>query len=285
VVRFTSKSVNVVVVAGKAALIDQKMNRWCMENKYDFEVKIAEQAELIRLQAAEIERITTISDNYHALCVEANLDLAALKQAGVVIPGPITGSEMGEYGAAMRRGYDACRREVARLNASRDAVPTQPELSVWCGAMPESNGKSNYTALLHRKGESLMSGATITLDRSEYPERVQYEADRVRYLIGELPTEPDILAYDPDKHSGYAATTPAPARCEYCDVQALQSERDALAAENLRLREALDNIGGLTRALRAGGPDPMDLQGLSDALEEATDTAHAALSSGKEVDV
>jgi len=38
--------------------------------------------------------------------------------------------------------------------------------------------------------------------------------------------------------------------------------------------EALDTIGGLSRALRLGGPDPMDLQGLSDALEEAVDLAN-----------
>ena len=44
-----------------------------------------------------------------------------------------------------------------------------------------------------------------------------------------------------------------------------------------RLREALDHIVGLSRALRVGGPDPMDLEGLSNALEEAVDTAHAAL--------
>ncbi|HFJ9697451.1 TPA: hypothetical protein ACGW00_000711 [Stenotrophomonas maltophilia] len=39
--------------------------------------------------------------------------------------------------------------------------------------------------------------------------------------------------------------------------------------------EALDTIGGLSRALRQGGPDPMDLQGLSDALEEAVDLANS----------
>jgi hypothetical protein len=41
--------------------------------------------------------------------------------------------------------------------------------------------------------------------------------------------------------------------------------------------EALDNISGLSRALRSGGPDPMDLQGLSDALEEAISLALSAM--------
>ena len=40
---------------------------------------------------------------------------------------------------------------------------------------------------------------------------------------------------------------------------------------------ALEEIVGLTVALRSGGPDPMDLNGLSEALEHATNLAHDAL--------
>lgn len=76
----------------------------------------------------------------------------------------------------------------------------KPELAVWYGPMPETNGRTNWTALLHRKGD-VYGG--ITIDRSEYPERVRYEADRMRHMIGELESEPDILEYDADKHSGY----------------------------------------------------------------------------------
>lgn len=84
-------------------------------------------------------------------------------------------------------------------------------LSVWYGSMPESNGKSNWTAILHRTGYPIWEGSCITLDRSEYPDRVRYEADRARYLIGELTDEPDILAYDETLHSGYVrASQPAP---------------------------------------------------------------------------
>lgn len=74
------------------------------------------------------------------------------------------------------------------------AVPAAPKLGVWFGAMPESNGKANWTAILHRG--DLASGHTI--ERSEHHDRVRYEADRVRWLIGELAEEPDLLAYDPD---------------------------------------------------------------------------------------
>jgi len=75
-----------------------------------------------------------------------------------------------------------------------------PVLSVWYGEMPESNGKSNWTALLCRDGDV---GSGITIERSEYPDRVRYEADRVRFLIGEINEEPCVLDYDAEKHSGY----------------------------------------------------------------------------------
>ncbi|OBR54140.1 hypothetical protein A6456_37735 [Paraburkholderia tropica] len=78
-----------------------------------------------------------------------------------------------------------------------------PKLAVWYGSMPESNGKSNWTAILHNG--DIASGMTI--DRSEYPDRVRYEADRLRWLIGDLEKEPFILDYDADKHSGYKAPT------------------------------------------------------------------------------
>lgn len=46
-----------------------------------------------------------------------------------------------------------------------------------------------------------------------------------------------------------------------------------LIAAAPEMYEALVHIGGLSRALRQGGPDPMDLQELSDALNEAVDLA------------
>jgi len=94
----------------------------------------------------------------------------------------------------------------------------QPELTVWYGSMPESNGKTNWTAILHRKGEGRCFDG-FTIDRSEYPGRVRYAADRVRYLIGELPERPHLLDYDGDEHSGYAAP-PAPVAVP--DVAALR---------------------------------------------------------------
>lgn len=89
----------------------------------------------------------------------------------------------------------------AAMLQGAEPVSQHQELTVWYGAMPETNGKTNWTAMLHRKGQNPWEG--ITIDRSEYPDRVRYEADRMRHLIGELSDEPDILAYDADAHSGY----------------------------------------------------------------------------------
>lgn len=83
----------------------------------------------------------------------------------------------------------------------------RPNLKVWLGEMPESNGKTNHTAILYRDNE-ISSG--ITIDRSEYPDRVRYEADRMRWMLGMIDEEPFILDYDADKHSGYVPPAPKP---------------------------------------------------------------------------
>lgn len=87
----------------------------------------------------------------------------------------------------------------------------QPEIEVWFGSMPESNGRENWTVTLRRKDRPknadkidlhrLMSG--ITVYRSEYKDRARYEADRLRHLLGEIDIAPNILDYDADLHSGY----------------------------------------------------------------------------------
>lgn len=70
-------------------------------------------------------------------------------------------------------------------------------LTVWYGSMRESNGRTNWTAILHCG--DMTRGFTIA--RSEYPHRVRYAADCVRFLIGELDTEPFILDYDSDERT------------------------------------------------------------------------------------
>lgn len=97
---------------------------------------------------------------------------------------------------------------IAEFLSSGEAtgVQSRPTLRVWLGEMPESNGKTNYTAILHR-GDVTRG---ITIECSEYPDRVRYEADCMRYLIGEIDTEPCILDYNSELHSGYVEPSRTP---------------------------------------------------------------------------
>lgn len=103
-----------------------------------------------------------------------------------------------------KAAYDKACAMLAAYPATVTA-PAQPELTVWYGPMPESSGAQNFTATLKRKGASMFDTDSFTFSRSEYPDRVRYDADCMRYLIGELTKRPDILDYDAHKHSGYAA--------------------------------------------------------------------------------
>ncbi len=82
------------------------------------------------------------------------------------------------------------------------------KLTVWYGKMPESNGRENWTATLRRVNPTDKWDHGFCFARSEYPERVRYEADSMRWIIGELAEKPDILAYDADLHSGYVPPPP-----------------------------------------------------------------------------
>lgn len=82
-----------------------------------------------------------------------------------------------------------------------DVKPVQPKLTVKLCSFPESNGKRNWTALLVRvdKWDGLIGNCGgITVDRGELWNRVAYEAERARFLIGERDTEPHILDYGDD---------------------------------------------------------------------------------------
>ncbi len=69
-----------------------------------------------------------------------------------------------------------------------------PKMAVWFDSMPESNGKTNWTVILHREDQSVSEG--VTIERTEYYDRARYEADRMRFLIGEISKAPFILDYD-----------------------------------------------------------------------------------------
>lgn len=121
----------------------------------------------------------------------------------------------------------SCMARYARILAAIELPPDPRELTVWYGKMPESNGRENWTAILRPKAGDHMHGLMdgFCFARSEYHDRVRYEADRMRWIIGELTEKPDILAYDAGLHSGYVER-PDP--------------RDEVIA---RLVETLDRIG------------------------------------------
>ena len=77
----------------------------------------------------------------------------------------------------------------------------QPRLTVRVTSFPESNGKRNWTALLVRvepwRGLIGNCGG-ITIARGELWNRVAYEAECARALLGERDTEPHILDYGDD---------------------------------------------------------------------------------------
>ncbi len=90
------------------------------------------------------------------------------------------------------RASEAGVLDLIRACLEAQAKKGARTLTVWYGKMPESNGKTNWTAILH--SDDFTSG--YCLEQSEYPDRVRYGADRVRWIIGELADKPDILAYD-----------------------------------------------------------------------------------------
>ena len=80
-------------------------------------------------------------------------------------------------------------------------VMPQPRLTVRLQSFPESNGKRNWTALLVRVAawDGLIGNCGgITIARGELWNRVAYEAERAKLLIGERDTEPFILDYGDD---------------------------------------------------------------------------------------
>lgn len=98
--------------------------------------------------------------------------------------------------AAHTAEIEKLRARIAELTAL-----TVPQLTVRLTSFPESNGRRNWTAMFVRttpwKGLVGNCGG-ITIDRGEYWNRVAYEAECARYLLGERDTEPDILDYAVD---------------------------------------------------------------------------------------
>ena len=84
----------------------------------------------------------------------------------------------------------------------KEHYDSNPRLRVHLRGYPESNGKRNWTALLKR-AESGFPGLVgtnggIVFSYGEYWNRVAFDAERARYLIGDRASEPHILSYATD---------------------------------------------------------------------------------------
>lgn len=77
------------------------------------------------------------------------------------------------------------------------------ELTVKLVSLPESNGKRNWQAYFVRKNNDNFKGLIgslggVCIAWGECFNRVAYEAERARFLIGERTEEPKIKAYAED---------------------------------------------------------------------------------------
>lgn len=91
--------------------------------------------------------------------------------------------------------------EKERNQVEMNDAQAQPALKVVLTSFPESNGKRNWTAFFKRvepfDGLAGSCGG-ITIDYGECWNRIAYEAERARVLLGERISEPDILEYGKD---------------------------------------------------------------------------------------
>lgn len=176
-----------------------------------------------------------------------------------------------EYSSA-QASKDECWREGERLYTNPPAADARVALSVWYGAMPESNGKINWTAILVRDGD-IASGYTFA--RSEYEDRVRYEADSMRFIIGEVAERPDLMAYDPDKHSGYVyPPTAADARVAELEAR-LAVKRSACEVQGLLVKAGHQRIAALEAQLAEREAERAEQWRLRRDAEADRDTAKA----------
>jgi hypothetical protein len=93
----------------------------------------------------------------------------------------------------------ATPQQAEQASDAQDAA--RPRLTVRLTAFPESNGKRNWTAMFVRVKpfDGLIGNCGgITIARGEHWNRVAYEAECAKFLLGERDTEPFILDYGDD---------------------------------------------------------------------------------------
>lgn len=153
-------------------------------------VRFEDYEKLLKERDEALAKLTAMENETPVLIVGAedfNYDLMTLKKGSKLYEIPIT------------HKVDSCACD----------------LKVWYGSMPESNGNKNWTASLYREtGDKFDVMGGFIIARSEYPDRVRYDADCLRHLIGEIKERPCILDYDcekcdaPESHSQQGADNP-----------------------------------------------------------------------------
>ena len=82
--------------------------------------------------------------------------------------------------------------------SQESSVSRQEPITVRIFSFPESNGKRNWTAMFVRvkSWDGLIGNAGgITIGYGECWNRVAFNAEKARYLLGERMTEPSIVDY------------------------------------------------------------------------------------------
>lgn len=115
--------------------------------------------------------------------VQGDLDQVTIKDGAKVV------IKIGRGAESLHDLYDSQGKAVLIVVAD-----SQPHT----GGMGQVRGEANQRAMNLGKEYTDLDGDG-TIDRSEYPDRVCYEADRVRFVIGEIDKEPWVLDYDADK--------------------------------------------------------------------------------------
>lgn len=160
------------------------------------------------------------------LTTSERAELENYRNAQQVVPGELSNKSFEYIANKFQAPISDAQWILVGWNAYRAAMlqgkaeVQRQELTVWYGDMPETNGMKNWTAIIHRKGECLSTG--ITIDRSEYPDRTRYKADRMRFLIGEITDNPDCLDYDADAHSGYVNPGNSPVIPDGCCIMPMK---------------------------------------------------------------
>lgn len=201
-------------------------------------------------------------------------------------------------------------RELLDIIGEALTAPRLQELTARVLSFPESNGKRNWTAMIVRKekwGGLVGNCGGVTIARGELWNRVAYQAECARLLLGERETQPDILDYGADietpeqwagevrggypiKDRAMLTAAPAPydgfASPQFVELTRLRQKSAGDDAELAALRERVKVLEELESAVRefveikeVFRDFDGDRRGLAENLADAEEAMISALAS------